>query len=81
MLQSFTKEIKGREYEFSRTFFGNELQYVITIKDDTGKLTPFRMRRDEENLWKTQAQVLPKWVHEAEDDLGMIIYDNENNIE
>lgn len=49
---------------------GQDQHYAITVVDDSNKSTTFRMKRDESEQWKIQAQVLPQWIHDIELELN-----------
>ncbi|MBO9682272.1 MAG: hypothetical protein J7502_06330 [Flavisolibacter sp.] len=82
MQAQFTKTLNGHEYEFHQVGypqFRDQLVYHISFyNEELDKRETFRMKLDEEGMWKIQAQVLPDYVHDAELDLNDAIQDNQN---
>ena len=71
MRKVFEQIIDGRKYSFMPSFLtGQDQHYAITVVDDYKKSLTFRMKRDESDQWKLQAQVLPQWIHDIELELN-----------
>ena len=72
----FTKIIKLenrlREINF-RKLPNTDNNYHVDVTDDKGNRIIFSMYRDAEGKWKTSAQKLPIWIHNAELVLGEVI--------
>ncbi|HEX2609192.1 MAG TPA: hypothetical protein VHK91_17545 [Flavisolibacter sp.] len=66
----FSKVIKAgerqREFNFRQLTAGSEIKYHVDVPDDKGNRIIFQMYKDVEGRWKTSAQVLPLWIHNAE---------------
>ncbi|HVG14728.1 MAG TPA: hypothetical protein VM935_07200 [Chitinophagaceae bacterium] len=70
----FSKIIKAgerqREFNFRQLSEGADHRYHVDVNDDKGNRIIFSMYRDAEGKWKTSAQKLPLWIHNAEIILG-----------
>ena len=73
----FSKVIKAgerqREFNFRQLSTGQDLKYHVDVPDDKGNRIVFQMYKDVGGHWKTSAQVLPLWIHNAEDILSEVI--------
>ena len=73
----FSKVIKAgerqREFNFRKLSNADDSSYYVDVNDDKGNRIIFSMYRDAEGKWKTSAQKLPLWIHNAEDILGEVI--------
>ena len=73
----FSKVIKAgerqREFNFRRLSNADDSSYHVDVNDDKGNRIIFSMYRDAEAKWKTSAQKLPLWIHNAEVLLGEAI--------
>lgn len=73
----FSKVIKAgerqREFNFRRLSNADDASYHVDVNDDKGNRIIFSMYRDAEGKWKTSAQKLPIWIHNAELVLGEVI--------
>ena len=73
----FSKVIKAgerqREFNFRRLSNADDASYYVDVNDDKGNRIIFSMYRDAEGKWKTSAQKLPIWIHNAEVVLGEVI--------
>jgi hypothetical protein len=73
----FSKVIKAgerqREFNFRRLSSADDASYYVDVNDDKGNRIIFSMYRDAEGKWKTSAQKLPLWIHNAENILGEVI--------
>lgn len=76
----FSKVIKAgerqREFNFRQLSSGAEGRYHIDVSDDRGNRIIFTMYKDANGGWKTAAQALPLWIHNAEEVLGEAIEEN-----
>ena len=52
---------------------GDYGSYYVDVNDDKGNRIIFSMYRDANGNWKTSAQKLPLWIHNAELLLGEAI--------
>jgi uridine kinase len=79
----FSKVIKAgerlREFNFRQTTASDEARYSVDVPDDKGNRIMFSMYKNAESEWKTAAQLLPLWVHEAETMLAEAIEENRKN--
>ena len=79
----FSKVIKAgerlREFNFRQTNANDEARYSVDVPDDKGNRVMFSMYKNAEGQWKTAAQLLPLWVHEAETLLADAIEENKKN--
>ena len=66
----FSKVIKAgerqREFNFRQLMNGDDGSYHVDVNDDKGNRIIFSMYRDANGKWKTSAQKLPLWIHNAE---------------
>jgi len=73
----FSQVIKAgerqREFNFRRLSSADDASYYVDVNDDKGNRIIFSMYRDAEGKWKTSAQKLPIWIHNAELVLGEVI--------
>ena len=73
----FSKVIKAgerqREFNFRRLSSADDASYHVDVNDDKGNRIIFSMYRNAEGNWKTSAQKLPIWIHNAELVLGEVI--------
>jgi len=76
----FSKIIKTgdrqREFNFRQLSSGADIRYSVDVPDDKGNRMVFSMYKNAEGNWKTAAQSLPMWVHNAENKLGDAIEEN-----
>ena len=74
MSTQFSKLIKTgdrqREFNFNQLPNGVDFRYRVDVTDDKGKTMVFSMFKNAEGHWKTAAQSLPIWIHNAEIVLG-----------
>jgi len=76
----FEKEINGHNFKFLNVKLGGTNEAIYTVEfyyDELRKHQTFEMKMDEDGQWKIQAQILPKYVHDAELELGNSIEDHE----
>ena len=82
MQAGFSKTINGHKYNFLQVGYPQlqkELVYHITFhNDELTKTEEFRMKLDEEGIWKIQAQRLPEYVWDAQMDLNDAIQENQS---
>jgi hypothetical protein len=74
----FEKHINGHKYKFLSVKLEGTTEAIYTVEfyyDELRRNQTFEMKKDEEGQWKIQAQILPKYVHEAEYELGDAIED------
>jgi hypothetical protein len=73
----FSKVIKAgdrlREFNFRQLTQGAEMKYHVDVPDDKGNRVIFRMSKNDEGKWKTDASILPPWILNAEDVLNEIL--------
>jgi len=73
----FSQVIKAgerqREFNFRRLSSADDASYYVDVNDDKGNRIIFSMYRGAEGKWKTSAQKLPIWIHNAELVLGEVI--------
>ena len=76
----FSKVIKAgerlREFNFRQTNNNDESRYSVDVPDDKGNRVMFHMYRTEEGQWKTTNQLMPVWIHDAENSLADAIEEN-----
>ena len=79
----FSKVIKAgerqREFNFRQTSNTDASRYSIDVPDDKGNRVMFSMYKNSEGHWKTAAQLLPLWIHDAENILAEAIEENRKN--
>jgi hypothetical protein len=79
----FSKVIKAgerqREFNFRQTSNNDESRYSVDVPDDKGNRVMFSMFKNGEGQWKTSAQLLPLWIHDAENSLAEAIEENRKN--
>lgn len=80
MSSYFSKVIKAgerqREFNFRQTSRNDESRYSVDVPDDKGNRVMFSMYRNADGNWKTAAQLLPLWIHDAESTLAEAIEEN-----
>ena len=76
----FSKIIKTgerqREFNFRRLSSAADASYTVDVPDDRGNRIVFSMYQNAEGTWKTAAQNLPIWIHNAETVLADAIAEN-----
>jgi hypothetical protein len=79
----FSKVIKAgerqREFNFRQTNNNDTSRYSIDVPDDKGNRVMFSMYKNPDGQWKTAAQLLPLWIHDAESILAEAIEENRLN--
>ena len=79
----FSKVIKAgerlREFNFRQTTNSDESRYSVDVPDDKGNRVMFGMYKNADGQWKTSAQLLPIWIHDAEISLADAIEENRKN--
>jgi hypothetical protein len=79
----FSKVIKAgerqREFNFRQTSANDESRYSVDVPDDKGNRVMFSMYKNADGHWKTAAQLLPMWIHDAENSLADAIEENRKN--
>jgi len=79
----FSKVIKAgerqREFNFRQTSNNDTSRYSVDVPDDKGNRVMFSMYKNSEGQWKTAAQLLPLWIHDAEATLADAIEENRKN--
>jgi hypothetical protein len=79
----FSKVIKAgerqREFNFKLTSINDETRYSVDVPDDKGNRVLFTMYRNADGQWKTAAQLLPLWIHNAEESLAEAIEEHKKN--
>jgi hypothetical protein len=79
----FSKVIKAgerqREFNFRQTSNNDEGRYSVDVPDDKGNRVMFSMYKNADGQWKTAAQLLPMWIHDAEIALADAIEENRKN--
>lgn len=79
MKQFFSDTLNKVSFHFERVFYNIEDMYYHITFNDNGKSETFRMKKDEEGMWKIQAQKLPTWIHEKELEFNDVIAANESS--
>ena len=76
----FSKLIKAgdklREFNFRQTYLSDDSRYTVDVPDDKGNRIMFSIYRNAEAEWKVAAQLMPLWVHNAEQELATAIKEN-----
>jgi hypothetical protein len=76
----FSKVIKAgdklREFNFRQTNLNDDSRYTIDVPDDKGNRITFSIYRNADAEWKVAAQLMPIWVHNAEQELAVAIEEN-----
>lgn len=76
----FSKVIKAgdrlREFNFRQTYLNDDSRYSVDVPDDKGNRILFSIYKNSEAQWKVAAQLMPIWVHNAEQDLAIAIEEN-----
>lgn len=79
----FSKVIKAglrqREFNFRQISTDDAGRYSVDVPDDKGQRIVFSMYKNADGEWKTAAQVLPLWIHDAEPALANAIEENKIN--
>ena len=77
MSSQFSRVIKTgereREFTFQSAAGGAASSYKIGVRGDHGQDHQFTMYQDASGNWRTSAQILPIWIHNAEDVLAEAI--------
>lgn len=86
MSSYFSKVIKAgerqREFNFKLTSVNDDTRYSVDVPDDKGNRVLFSMYKNADGEWKTSAQLLPLWIHNAEASLAEAIEENKKlNVE
>jgi uridine kinase len=76
----FSKVIKAgdklREFNFRQTYLNDNSRYSVDVPDDKGARIMFSIYRNADAEWKVAAQLMPMWVHNAEEELARAIEEN-----
>src|SRR5690349_21183014 len=76
----FSKLIKAgdklREFNFRQTYLNDDSRYTVDVPDDKGNRIMFSIYRNADAAWKVAAQLMPMWVHNAEQELATAIEEN-----
>ncbi|HWJ24912.1 MAG TPA: hypothetical protein VNS32_00120, partial [Flavisolibacter sp.] len=76
----FSKLIKAgdklREFNFRQTYLNDDSRYTVDVPDDKGNRIMFSIYKNAEAAWKVAAQLMPMWVHNAEQELATAIEEN-----
>jgi len=76
----FSKVIKAgdklREFNFRQTYLNDDSRYTVDVPDDKGNRIIFSIYKNAEAAWKIAAQLMPMWVHNAEQELATAIEEN-----
>jgi hypothetical protein len=76
----FSKVIKAgdklREFNFRQTYLSDDSRYTVDVPDDKGNRITFSIYRNADGEWKVAAQLMPIWVHNAEQELAIAIEEN-----
>lgn len=76
----FSKIIKAgerlREFNFRQLSNDQNASYHVDVNDDKGNRLVFSMYRNSDGKWRTAAQKLPIWIHNAEVILSEAIEEN-----
>lgn len=79
----FSKLIKAgdkiREFNFRQTYLNDDSRYSVDVPDDKGNRILFSIYKNSDAQWKVAAQLMPMWVHNAEQDLAIAIEENNEN--
>lgn len=77
MNQYFSKVLKvgerQREFNFRQLSHAPDQGFFVDVPDDRGQRVSFSMYKNADGYWKTAAQSLPLWIHNAEDVLNEAI--------
>lgn len=71
---------KQREFNFRKLPGDNQQSYHVDVTDDKGSRLIFSMYKDASGCWRTSAQSLPLWIHNAEEILGSVIEQESKDI-
>jgi hypothetical protein len=76
----FSKVIKAgdklREFNFRQASLNDESRYTVDVPDDKGNRIMFTIYKNADAQWKVAAQLMPMWVHNAEQELATAIEEN-----
>jgi hypothetical protein len=76
----FSKVIKAgdklREFNFRQTYLNDNSRYSVDVPDDKGNRIIFSIYKNADAEWKIAAQLMPMWVHNAEQELAAAIEEN-----
>ena len=79
----FSKLIKAggqlREFNFKLASLNDESRYIVDVPDDKGGRIMFSIYKNVNHEWQIAAQLMPMWIHEAENILGEAIEENKVN--
>lgn len=70
---------KMREFNFRLASANDDTRYTIDVPDDKGNRIIFSMFKNADGEWKIAAQLMPLWIHEAEQMLASAIESNWEN--
>lgn len=68
-----------REFNFRLASANDDTRYTIDVPDDKGNRIIFSMFKNADGEWKIAAQLMPLWIHEAEQMLASAIESNWEN--
>jgi hypothetical protein len=79
----FSKVMKAgermREFNFRLASANDDSRYTVDVPDDKGNRVIFSMYKNADGEWKIAAQLMPLWIHEAENQLADAIESNWEN--
>jgi len=77
----FSKIIKAgdrlREFNFRQSSPKDKSRFTIDVPDQKGNRIMFSIFKNEQGEWKLSEQLIPGWVHEAEQDLAAAIEEHQ----
>jgi hypothetical protein len=75
----FTRLIKAkdklREFNFRRLPAQNGTLFHVDVNDDRGNRLMFKMQKEGTGPWRILNDILPPWIFESEEKLGLAIED------
>ena len=77
MSNLFNKVIKGRQFNFQPVEIGSEMSYHVDVKDEEGTRWEFRLFHTTEKDLKMDAEKLPSWIVDLEDELVKAVNEHE----
>jgi len=77
----FSKIIKAgdrlREFNFRQSSLNDSSRFTIDVPDPKGNRIMFAIIKNENAGWKLSEQLIPDWVHEAEQELAAAIEEHQ----
>lgn len=77
MNTTFSKDIRGRHFNFHPLEIADKTGYHVNVKDEEGNRWEFRFFAETDHQFKVQGENLPDWLTELESDLNAAVNEHE----